>query len=39
MHVIPVNDVGEEVVVFEPVVHADLLVVDRQRAGVDAPLL
>ena len=39
MHVIPVNDVGEEVVVLEPVVHADLLVVDSQRAGVDATLL
>ena len=35
----PVDDVGEEVVVLEPVVHAHLLVVDGQRAGVDTPLL
>ena len=33
------DDVGEEVVVLEPVVDADLLVVDGQRAGVDAPLV
>ena len=36
---IPMDDVGEEVVVLEPVVHAHLLVVDGQRASVDAPLL
>ena len=33
------DDVGEEVVVLEPVVDADLLVVDRQRPRVDATLL
>ena len=33
------NNVGEKVVVPEPVVDVDLLVVDRQRSGVDAPLL
>ena len=35
----PVNNVGEKVVVPEPVVDVDLLVVDRQRSRVDAPLL
>ena len=33
------DDVGEEVVVLEPVVDADLLVVDRQGPRVDATLL
>ena len=36
---LPMDDVGEEVVVLEPVVDADLLVVDRQRPRVDATLL
>ena len=36
---IPMDDVGEEVVVLEPVVDADLLVVDGQRPRVDATLL
>lgn len=33
------DDVGEEVVVLEAVVHLHLLVVDGQGTGVDAPLL
>ena len=36
---LPMDDVGEEVVVLEPVVDADLLVVDGQRPRVDATLL
>ena len=36
---VPMDDVGEEVVVLEPVVDSDLLVVNGQRARVDAPLV
>lgn len=36
---LPVNDVGEKVVVPQPVVDVDLLVVDRERARAYAPLV
>ena len=36
---LPVNDVGQEVVVPEPVVDVHLVVVDRQGSIDDAPLL
>ena len=36
---VPVDDVGKQVVVPQPVVHVHLLVVDRQRSVEDASLL
>ena len=36
---LPVHDVSQQVVVLEPVIDVHLLVVDRQRARVDATLL
>ena len=36
---LPVNNIGEEVVVLEPAVHVHTLVVHSQGAGLDAALL
>lgn len=36
---LPVNDVGQEIVVPQPVVHVHLLIVDGQGAGADATLV
>ena len=36
---LPVDNIGEEVVVLEPVVHVHTLVVHSQGAGLDAALL
>ena len=36
---VPVDDVGKQVVVPQPVVHVHLLVVDRQRSVEDTSLL
>ena len=36
---VPVDDVGKQVVVPQPVVHIHLLVVDGQRSVEDTPLL
>lgn len=36
---LPVNDVGQEIIVFESVVDVDFLVVDGQRSRFDAALL
>lgn len=37
--VIPVNDISEEVVVLEPVVRVDLLVVDGEGPSADTALI
>lgn len=36
---LPVHDVGQQIVVFQPVINVHFFVIDRQRAGLDAPLL